>query len=86
MKTFALGLLLSSSIVWAQVPQSMHIWILPEENHSYESRYEGRGTRSGFHSGQGAAATFAPARRRLRRSSMTLGISCNRGKSVRDQC
>jgi len=37
MKTFALGLLLSSSIVWAQVPQSMHIWILTEENHSYES-------------------------------------------------
>jgi len=37
MKLFALGLLLSSSIVWAQVPQSKHVWIITEENHSYES-------------------------------------------------
>lgn len=32
----ALGVLLLSSIAWAQVPQSRHIWVITEENHSYE--------------------------------------------------
>ncbi|HZR64581.1 MAG TPA: alkaline phosphatase family protein [Terriglobales bacterium] len=36
MKISALGLLLLSSIMWAQVPQSHHVWIVTEENHSYE--------------------------------------------------
>jgi hypothetical protein len=37
MKELALGLLIFSSIAWAQVPQSRHVWIVTEENHSYES-------------------------------------------------
>ena len=37
MKRLALGLLIFSSIAWAQVPQSRHVWIVTEENHSYES-------------------------------------------------
>src|ERR1700756_3540226 len=37
MKYFALGLLLLSSISWGQVPQSRHVWIVAEENHSYEA-------------------------------------------------
>lgn len=37
MKFAALGLLLVSTITWAQVPQSKHVWILTEENHSYEA-------------------------------------------------
>ncbi len=37
MKFVALGLLLLSTIAWAQVPQSRHVWILTEENHSYEA-------------------------------------------------
>ncbi len=37
MKFAALGLVLLSSVTWAQVPQSKHIWLLTEENHSYES-------------------------------------------------
>lgn len=36
MKFKALGLLLLNSIAWAQVPQSKHVWIITEENHSYE--------------------------------------------------
>jgi phosphoesterase family protein/Big-like domain-containing protein len=37
MRFFALGLLLFSSMVWGQVSQSRHVWIITEENHSYES-------------------------------------------------
>src|SRR5579885_2805147 len=39
MKHAALGLLLLSSIAWAQtqVPQSRHVWIITEENHSFEA-------------------------------------------------
>lgn len=37
MKFAALGLLLVSSMTWAQVPQSKHVWVLTEENHSYEA-------------------------------------------------
>lgn len=37
MKSLALWLLLLGSVVWAEVPQSKHIWIVGEENHSYES-------------------------------------------------
>lgn len=37
MKLQALALLLIGSGVWAQVPQSRHVWIVTEENHSYES-------------------------------------------------
>jgi acid phosphatase len=37
MKLAALGLVLLSSVTWAQVPQSKHIWLLTEENHSYEA-------------------------------------------------
>lgn len=37
MKFRALGLLLAANIMaWAQVPQSRHVWIITEENHSYE--------------------------------------------------
>jgi phosphatidylinositol-3-phosphatase len=37
MKFFALGLLILSSMAWGQVPQSRHVWIVTEENHSYEA-------------------------------------------------
>ncbi len=37
MKLAALGLLLISTATWAQIPQSKHVWILTEENHSYEA-------------------------------------------------
>ena len=37
MRCLALGLLVISSMGWAQVPQSQHVWIITEENHSYES-------------------------------------------------
>src|ERR1700757_336685 len=37
MKVFALGLLILSSMAWGQVPQSRHVWIVTEENHSYEA-------------------------------------------------
>src|SRR5437763_15803951 len=37
MKFAALGLLLISTTMWAQVPQSKHVWVLTEENHSYEA-------------------------------------------------
>jgi hypothetical protein len=37
MKFAALGLLLLSAVTWAQVPQSKHVWVLTEENHSYEA-------------------------------------------------
>lgn len=37
MKFFALGLLIFSGIALAQVPQSRHVWIVTEENHSYEA-------------------------------------------------
>lgn len=37
MKFVGLGLLLLSTITWAQVPQSKHVWVLTEENHSYET-------------------------------------------------
>src|SRR4051794_8920663 len=37
MKFEALGLLLLSTTMWAQVPQSKHVWVLTEENHSYEA-------------------------------------------------
>src|SRR5205807_6170461 len=36
MKLRALSILLLSTITWAQVPQSRHVWIITEENHSYE--------------------------------------------------
>ena len=37
MKLLGLGLLLLASIAQAEVPQSKHIWMITEENHSYES-------------------------------------------------
>lgn len=37
MKFFALGLLIISGMAFAQVPQSQHVWIVAEENHSYEA-------------------------------------------------
>jgi hypothetical protein len=37
MKFVALGLFLLSTIAWGQVPQSKHVWVLTEENHSYEA-------------------------------------------------
>lgn len=37
MKVFALGLLIFSGIALAQVAQSRHVWIVTEENHSYEA-------------------------------------------------
>ncbi len=37
MKFGALGLLLLSTLTGAQVPQSKHVWVLTEENHSYET-------------------------------------------------
>ena len=37
MKFAALGLVLLSTITWAQAPQSKHVWLLTEENHSYEA-------------------------------------------------
>lgn len=37
MKLLALGLFLVSNLAWAQVPQSEHVWIITEENHSYEA-------------------------------------------------
>ena len=37
MKFAALGLVLLSTITWAQVPQSKHVWVVTEENHSYEA-------------------------------------------------
>ncbi|MGH9514774.1 MAG: alkaline phosphatase family protein [Terriglobales bacterium] len=37
MKFAALGLLLLSTVTRAQVPQSKHVWLLTEENHSYEA-------------------------------------------------
>ena len=37
MKFVTLGVVLLSAIAWAQVPQSKHIWVLTEENHSYEA-------------------------------------------------
>lgn len=37
MKFCFFGLLLMSGVVWAQVPQSRHIWMITEENHSYET-------------------------------------------------
>jgi phosphatidylinositol-3-phosphatase len=37
MKFAALGVVLLSTITWAQAPQSKHVWVLTEENHSYEA-------------------------------------------------
>lgn len=37
MKVFALGLLIASSLLSAQTPQSRHVWVVAEENHSYEA-------------------------------------------------
>lgn len=37
MKFSGLGLLLFSSVLGAQVPQSKHLWMITEENHSYEA-------------------------------------------------
>lgn len=37
MKFAALGLFLLSTVAWGQVPQSKHVWVLTEENHSYEA-------------------------------------------------
>ena len=37
MRLLAFGLFLVSSVAWAQVPQSKHVWIITEENHSYEA-------------------------------------------------
>jgi phosphatidylinositol-3-phosphatase len=37
MRLKALGLLLLASMASAQVPQSKHVWIITEENHSYEA-------------------------------------------------
>src|SRR5215469_13055671 len=37
MKVWFFGLLLASGVVWGQVPQSRHVWMVTEENHSYET-------------------------------------------------
>src|SRR5215470_3746682 len=37
MKLSFFGLLLISGVVCAQVPQSRHVWMITEENHSYET-------------------------------------------------
>src|SRR5213594_4295546 len=37
MRLLAVGALLFSALAWARVPQSRHVWIVTEENHSYES-------------------------------------------------
>jgi len=37
MKVWAFGLLLTSGMLWAQVPQSRHVWMITEENHSYQT-------------------------------------------------
>lgn len=37
MKWVALGLVMVSSMAWTEVPQSRHVWIIGEENRSYES-------------------------------------------------
>jgi phosphatidylinositol-3-phosphatase len=37
MKLVALGAVLLSAVASAQVPQSKHVWVLTEENHSYEA-------------------------------------------------
>lgn len=37
MRFAALGAMLLSVAAWAQVPQSKHVWLLTEENHSYEA-------------------------------------------------
>ena len=37
MRLFALGLVLLGTASWAAMPQSKHIWIITEENHSYEA-------------------------------------------------
>jgi phosphatidylinositol-3-phosphatase len=37
MKPFALSLIILSCMAWAEVPQSQHVWMVTEENHSYES-------------------------------------------------
>ena len=36
MKFAALGLVICCGMGWAQVPQSRHVWVVTEENHSYE--------------------------------------------------
>jgi acid phosphatase len=37
MRFLAVGALFFSTLAWSAVPQSQHIWIVTEENHSYES-------------------------------------------------
>ena len=37
MKFFAWGLIILGSMAWAEVPESRHIWLITEENHSYEA-------------------------------------------------
>jgi phosphatidylinositol-3-phosphatase len=37
MRLLALGLVLLGTLSWAAVAQSQHVWIITEENHSYES-------------------------------------------------
>jgi len=37
MKSLALTLVILSSTLWAEVAQSRHVWVVTEENHSYES-------------------------------------------------
>ena len=37
MKFLGLGLLMVSGLIWGQVPQSKHVWLVAEENRSYEA-------------------------------------------------
>lgn len=37
MRVLALCAVMFSQVLWAQVPQSRHVWIVTEENHSYEA-------------------------------------------------
>lgn len=37
MRFIALGLVLLGTLSWAATPQSQHVWIITEENHSYEA-------------------------------------------------
>ena len=37
MKSLALALLILGSALWAEAAQSRHVWVVTEENHSYES-------------------------------------------------
>ena len=37
MKSLALALVILGSALWAEAAQSRHVWVVTEENHSYES-------------------------------------------------